>query len=69
MAITMEGMVQESQALKSLKKVILVLKVAMLGSKVNINLFIRAIKVRIIMTPVVPTVLILNKILAEPATW
>jgi len=69
MAITMEGMAQESQALKSLKKVTLVLKEAMLGSKVNRNLSIRAIKVRIIMTPVVPTVLILNKILAEPATW
>ena len=69
MAITMEGMAQVSQALKSLKKVTLVLKEAMLGSKVNRNLSIRAIKVRIIMTPVVPTVLILNKILAEPATW
>ena len=66
MAITMEGMAQESQALKSLKKVTLVLKEAMLGSR---NLSIREIKVKTTMTPVVPTVLVLNKILAEPVTW
>lgn len=62
-------MAQGSQVLKSLKKVTLVLKVAMLASKVNKNLSIKTIKVKTTMTPVVPTVLILNKILVEPATW